>query len=183
MNESKSPPRRRRPTQAKKKSGGWLWRLAFMAAGIVGTMFYLEVREKGFEGAVHGLRDFVTRGNGQQKTQVNPLTGGRIVDAVDADTRPLHEQDERWEAAIALGEAGAKQRKDALIQHYEVEGDPFRLREQSKQAFDKLEAALVDLRAMREEYGHSRESRAQLDFQISRFAKIVEGMNEKNNRR
>ncbi|MCP4091974.1 MAG: hypothetical protein GY747_00885 [Planctomycetes bacterium] len=182
MTDSQSPPSRRRQAPAKRKAG-WFGRLVFLTLGIAGTLFFLEVREKGFEGAVNGLRALVTGKEENPVVQVNPSTGGRIVDAVDADTRPLHEQDERWEAAIALGESGVKQREDALYQHYEVEGDPFVLREQSKQAFDKLAEALVDLRAMREEYGHSRESRAQLDFQIGRFTKIVEGMNEKNNRR
>jgi hypothetical protein len=163
--------------------GAWLGRLIFVSLGIAGTLFSLEVNEKGFEGAVRGLQEMFTGKDEDTAAQANPLTGGRIVDAVDADTRPLHEQDERWESAIALGEAGVKQREDALHQHYEVEGDPFVLREQTKQSFDKLTAALVELRAMREEYAHSRESRAQLDFQIDRFAKIVEGMNEKNNRR
>lgn len=183
MNQPQSPPPRRRQAQPKSKFGAWLGRLVFVSLGIAGTLFFLEVQEKGFEGAVNGLQEMFTGKEETTTAQVNPSTGGRVVDAVDADTRPLHEQDERWEAAIALGEAGVKQREDALYQHYEVEGDPFVLREQSKQSFDKLTAALVDLRAMREEYGHSRESRVQLDFQIGRFAKIVDGMNEKNNRR
>lgn len=112
-----------------------------------------------------------------------PMSGGRVVDAVDADTRPLHEQDPRWEAAIALAEEGVKQREDALHQHYEVEGDPFILRAQMSQAFDKLEAALLDLRTMRAEYSSSKESCMQLDFQIERFEKVVNSMNEKHNRR
>lgn len=183
MNQPQPPPRRRRPAHSKRKSGGWLGRFVFLSLGIGGTLFFLEVNEKGFEGAVQGLQEMFTDEKKTTVVQANPSTGGRIVDAVDADTRPLHEQDERWELAIALGEAGVKQRSDALHQHYEVEGDPFILREQTKQAFNKISAALVDLRTMREEYGHSRESRMQLDFQIDRFAKVVESMNEKNNRR
>jgi hypothetical protein len=157
----------------------------FLAFGIVGTMFYMEVREVGFEAAVQNLQARFSNKPRVAEPLPNPLTGGRVIEAVDADTRPLHEQDPRWNAAIALGEEGVKQREDALYQHYEGDGggDPFILRNQSQEAFDKISAALVDLRAMREEYARSKSSRMQLDFQIDRFAKIVEGMHEKNNRR
>jgi len=179
--ETPQQPRRRR-RKSKPSPGVWIGRFVFLVVGILGTLFYLEVREVGFEAAVQNLQ---TKFAGKRENVVvhKPLTGGRVVDAVDADTRPLHEQDPRWEASIALAEEGVKQREDALHQHYEVEGDPFRLREQMIQAFDKLTAALVDLHAMREEYSRSKESRMQLDFQIERFEKIANTMTEKNNRR
>lgn len=167
------------------RRGVWLGRIVFLTLGVVGTMFYMEVREFGFEGAVQNLQARFSSRPPVVEPLPNPLTGGRVVEAVDADTRPLHEQDPRWEAAIALGEEGVKQREDALYQHYESEegGDPFILREQSLQAFDKITEALVDLRAMREEYARSKSSCMPLDFQIARFAKIVDNMHEKNNRR
>lgn len=184
MNQSKTkyPRRRRRRVQARR--GAWFGRIVFLTFGIVGTMFYMEVREVGFEAAVQNLQARFASKPIEAQPLPNPLTGGRVVEAVDADTRPLHEQDSRWNTAIALGEEGVKQREDALYEHYEGEGggDPFILRDQSQQAFDKISAALVDLRAMREEYARSKSSRMQLDFQIERFAKIVEGMHEKNNR-
>jgi hypothetical protein len=172
--------RRRRPSG---RGSTWLGRILFLLGGIVGTLFYLEVREVGFEAAVHNLQAYVVGQREESISLQKPLSGGRVVEAVDADTRPIHQQDIRWEAAIVLAEEGAKQRTDALFEHYEGAGDPFLLREQSRQAFDKLSKALLDLHAMREEYSHSPSSRIALDFQIARFEKIVESMNEKNHRR
>ncbi len=175
-----SPPRRQKTPPPRR--GVWLGRFVFLLVGVGGTMFYMEVREVGFADAVRNLQGVFVKSE-EPSEPVRPLTGGRHIDAVDADTRPLHEQDARWPAAIALAEEGAKQREDALHDHYEGEGDPFKLRDQTGQAFDKITDALVDLRAMREEYSHSKSSRLQLDIQIERFAKIVDNMQEKNNRR
>lgn len=172
--------RRRRPSA---RGGVWLGRLLFLFCGIGGTLFYLEVREVGFEAAVQKIQAYFAGEREESFVPQDPLTGGRVVEAVDADTRPIHEQDIRWEAAIALAEEGAKQREDALYEHYEGAGDPFILREQSRQAFDKLSNALIDLHTMREEYAYSPSACMPLDFQIARFEKIVNSMNEKNNRR
>jgi hypothetical protein len=176
---------RRRSRRSPRRRRVWPGRLLFLLLGIGGTFSYLEVREVGFEQAVNNVNGFFLRGRGDDSAQAAaPLTGGRVIEAEDADTRPLHEQDPRWNAAIALAEEGIKQREEALFEHYEGdEGDPFRLRDQMSQAKAKVASALVDLRAMREEYGHSRSSRVELDKRIDRYAKIAEDMDSKETRK
>lgn len=159
----------------------WWFALAVLLVPV--ALFMRRVLDVGFEAAVLELKAKVAGAEPEPEAE-RVTNGGRVVDAVDADTRPLHEQDPRWLPALALAEEGLAQREAALRAHYDAEeGNPFRLKKESAAALAKVEEALADFEAMLEEHGHNRYSRGMLEHQIERCGGLVEDMRIRDNRR
>ena len=160
-------PKSKNPKKRIKRKSGCLGNLFFLLMGLAIGGAGLYVYEHGVDQSIENWKALFE----EEKEPVvkNPSTGGRVVDAVKMDLRPLYLQDERWEPAIESGEAGVALFEKAIIDHYE-KGDPFLFRSRMSDASDMMNKALDSLRDMREEYKDKPNSVGAIDKKIRRYS-------------
>lgn len=152
-----------------KRRGGCLGHLFFLLVGLAAGAFGLHVYQNGFTQTLEDMRSWLEKE--EEPVARRDTGGGRVIDATQPmDLRPLHEQDPRWEKAITEGEEGVALFEKAVREHYGDEGDPFQLRARMHEAQKLMEGALVDLRAMREEYAHNKTALVEIDKKINRYS-------------
>jgi len=164
---SKSPSTKKPKKRAKRKSG-CLGNLLFLLMGLGLGGAGLYVYQHGVEQSIENWKALFEED--KEPVAKNSSTGGRVVDAVKMDLRPLYQQDERWESAIESGEAGVALFEKAIEDHYGDHGDPFLFRSRMSDASDMMNKALVSLRAMREDYKGKPNSIGEIDKKIRRYS-------------
>ncbi|MDA0667311.1 MAG: hypothetical protein O3A95_03875 [Planctomycetota bacterium] len=167
---SKQPSTKKRKRIPRKS--GCLGQLFFLLIGLLLGGAGLHVYQNGFDQSLVEWKALFE----QEKKPIerNPSTGGRVVDAVKMDLRPLYLQDERWAPTIEQGEQGVVLFELALHDHYEVKGDPFLFRSRMSDASGLMNEALATLRAMREEYEDKPNSVIEIDKKIRRYSSSLE---------
>lgn len=164
---SKTPTKtkKKRPTRRKSGCFGYLF---FLIIGLLLGGVGLHVYQHGVD---QSLKDWEALFEKEKEpVAVNPSVGGRVVDAVKMDLRPLYQQDERWDPAITKGEEGVALFELAIKDHYGDKGDPFLFRSRMSDASDLMNEALADLRAMREELKDNSNSVNEIDKKIRRYS-------------
>lgn len=167
---SKKPSTKKRPPARRK--GGCLGQLFFLLMGLVLGGAGLHVYQNGFDQSLESWKALFEKE--ATPIQKNPSTGGRVVDAVKMDLRPLYLQDERWGPAIEKGEEGVALYELAIRDHYGDKGDPFLFRSRMSDASGFMNKSLSTLRAMREEYKDKPNSVIEIDKKIRRYSGSLE---------
>lgn len=157
--------KKRKRTRRKSGCFGYLF---FLIIGLLLGGAGLHIYQHGMD---QSLKDWEALFEKEKEpVKVNPSVGGRVVDAVKMDLRPLYQQDERWDPAITKGEEGVALYELAIKDHYGDKGDPFLFRSRMSDASDLMNEALVSLRAMREDLKDNANSVDEIDKKIRRYA-------------
>ncbi len=162
--------RKRKPANSQRRNplGGIFLMLFGMVSGGLGVYVY----QTGWEQSLDNFKRFVE--GAPTPVRHNPSTGGRVVEATPMDLRPLHEQDPRWEKAIAQGEEGVALFEKAVQEQYNGHGDPFVFRSRMVEAKEMMEHALSDLEAMKEEYANNQTATVEIEKKIRRYSGSLE---------
>ncbi|MFK5955647.1 MAG: hypothetical protein QM477_04285 [Planctomycetota bacterium] len=165
-------PLRKKRKHQKRRRGGCLGNLFFLLIGLIAGGIGLYVYD---HGADQALKDWKALFKEEEEpVAVNPSTGGKVVDAVKMDLRPLYLQDERWVEAIGKGEEGKALFELAVKDHYGDNGDPFLFRSRMSDASELMGEALESLRAMREQYKDKPNSVNEIDKMIRRYSGFLD---------
>jgi len=161
-----SPAPRTRKKKQRRKSGCF-GNFFFLLIGLTAGGAGIYIWQNGTEKSLEDWKGLFTRE--EVETPVRSHTGGREVVAEKMDLRPKHEQDPRWETAITIGEEGHALFEKAIHDHYGDDPDVFKMRSRMAEAKGMMEKALVDLHALRKEYGDNPNSSNPIDMRIRRY--------------
>jgi len=167
------PVRQKRKKQTRRRSG-CLGNIFFLLVGLTAGGIGLYIYEHGTEQAFENWQALFKTEQEDKPIAANPSTGGKVVDAVKMDLRPLYLQDQRWGPAIDKGEEGKALFELAIKDHYGDHGDPFLFRSRMSEASDLMGLALTSLRAMREEYQDKPNSVDEIDKEIRRYSGLLD---------
>lgn len=160
-------PRTRKKKKHKRKSnffGNFFFLIVGIAAGGAGIYIY----QNGYDKSLEDWKGLFVKEEVEQPKRSH--TGGTEVIATKMDLRPKHELDERWERATTQGEEGKNLFEKAVKDHYGDDPDIFKFRARMAEAQELMEKALVDLHALREEYGDNPNSAIAIDKSIHRYS-------------
>lgn len=158
---------RTRKRKKQRRKSGFFGNLFFLVIGLAAGGAGIYIYQNGYDKSLEDWKGLFAKEEEQQP--VRSHTGGREIIAEKMDLRPLHEQDERWERAIDIGEEGLALFEKAIKDHYGDDPDPFKMRARMADAGQMMKKALEDLGAMREEYAHNQIAVNEIDKKIHRY--------------
>ena len=135
-----------------------------IAGGLVGIWYGQEL------GWANLLRD-VFQVEEEEPEVYKPPTDN-LVEGQTVDPTPWL-SDPRWDEAIESGEAGRTRLLEAVDRHFNVEGDPFRLRSETAKANDELGKAVRLLEEMEAEYEGDTVALLEIRKKLNRYRQVL----------
>lgn len=166
-NMATPPVSRRRKRKKHRRKSGFFGNFFFLIVGLAAGGAGIYIYQNGYDQSLADWKGLFAKEEVEQPKRSH--TGGTEVVATKMDLRPKHEQDERWENAILQGEEGKALFEKAVKDHYGDDPDAFKFRARMADAKVMMEKALVDLHALRKEYGDNQNSANEIDKKIRRY--------------